>query len=102
MKAASSKIMAAALMFGASLGVVGSVQAEGLSKELMRARALDVCIYAEWKRHKDKDVTKACRCASEKWIKGLDKDVLGDVLESGKMSSSQKKDMRTTFAKCLK
>ena len=79
------------------------VQAEGLTKDLYRARVVDYCLYDQWARAKNsetKGIVKGCKCAAKAYVKGLEKDDLAEALENGALSRAQKKVVLTEYAKC--
>ncbi len=92
------------LMSAMIAGALASpVMAEGLTKDLFRARVLDVCLYDQWHRVKEKKgLLGQCKCAAKAFVKGLEKEELATALEKGNMTRPQKKDMLTALAKCRK
>lgn len=85
--------------------IAAPVQAEEakLTKNLYRARVLDVCIYGQYRQAEDDTkVLKACKCAAKAYVNGLEKDKLDAALKKGTLSRSQKKVMLQAFAKCRK
>ena len=77
------------------------VKAEGLTKDLFRARVVDVCLYDQWARKDKKDgLAKKCKCAAKSYVNGLDKDALAKALDSGKLSYEGKRSLLKKLEKC--
>lgn len=89
-----------------SMSVVGvSADDRVLSVDDYRARAVDYCLYDQWRRAKNgetKGILGDCRCAAKAYIKGLSKKDLDAARASGDLSRSQKKIVLTNYAKCSK
>ena len=101
----SCKPLMAAVLLASFGGLCAPVQAEGLSKELFRARVVDYCLYDEWARAKNdetKGILKTCQCAAKAYVKGLEKEELAALLKKGTLARAQKKAVLTAYAVCKK
>lgn len=97
------KVGLAAVMLMGTVIVPTHAEEGKLTKNLYRARVLDVCIYGQYRlAEDDTKVLKACKCAAKNYVNGLEKDELDAALKKGTMSRSQKKVMLQAFAKCSK
>lgn len=93
----------AAMMLMGTMAVPVQAEDAKLTKDLYRARVLDVCIYGQYRKAEDdRKVLKGCKCAAKSFVNGLEKEELDAALEKGTMSRSQKKSMLQAFVKCSK
>ena len=99
----TTQILTAVLLTTSTISLPAAAAAEGLTKDLFRARVLDYCLYDQWARTKGderKGILPDCRCAAKAYVNGLEKKELSGLLETGVLDRSQKKAVLTRFAKC--
>lgn len=89
-----------------SLTMLGApAQADGLTKDLYRARIVDFCLYDRWPKAKNGEtdgILAACKCAAKEFVDGLEGRDLERALKSGKPGWSQKRTVLSKYAACKK
>lgn len=75
----------------ANLVCTSSGFSQGLTRDQVRTRILDKCVYSEWPTRETKDgIVDDCKCVAQKFAKGLNDDEVSVFDPSARFSTSMK------------